>query len=258
MYVTHHNTVVDHRSRLHVQTSLNDNLKTPAKALEHLLKNLNTNGLGIWMSGKTVFLCKGWDRLLEDGLARAPANTLVTAVPLPVSHAPIQALALLGGKGGYRRVDDLEIPLPQRVRYPIIDRHGRLGSAIALRSVPATSAPLRSPILHPSLMAAPLSVLAQHRQPRSTENNSDLEMTSMYDNNKRFALLPFNMACEPFVPDRSPCRKRSSPELRLGMWVGGSSAERLLGILFRHGTERDFLHHLQRERALFKEPKDTR
>ena len=110
MYVTHHNTVIDHRSRLHVQTSLDSKPPTPAAALQHLLTTSpNINGLGVWMSARTVFVCRGWDRLLEQALARAAPSTLVTAVPLPASHAPIRALALLGRPGGYQKEDDLEL-----------------------------------------------------------------------------------------------------------------------------------------------------
>lgn len=258
MYVTHHNTVIDHRSRLHVQTSLDSKPPTPAAALQHLLTTSpNINGLGVWMSARTVFVCRGWDRLLEQALARAAPSTLVTAVPLPASHAPIRALALLGKTGGYQKEDDLELSLPQRVRYPVVDRHGRLGSAVALRPVPPTSVPLRSPLLHPSLVVGPLPLLLTRHRRRPPEN-ADLEMSHMWDGGTRFALLPFNMACEDFIPVRSHSRQQSSnPELQLGMWVGGSPAERLLGIIFRHGTERDFLHRLQRQRALFKAPKDT-
>lgn len=252
IYGVHHNTVDDHRSRIYVTTVAR--AREPISLSDAFGRLLQTavpaDTPVVWLSPGVSYLAPGWDVALESALALSPPGTLLTTVPLPPSSAPMTAQKLLSTEGF---VPDavLSLELPPRVRYPYLAPDGRLMCRTALRTLPRTATPPRTPFLHPAMVCGRAADL---RKKKRKECQGALALTRYFEGT-RFALLPFNLACARFraPPARPSDTALVTPESQLGMWGAGdgaAKAERLLGILLRHGSERDYEHLLQKVRAL--------
>ena len=259
MYGVHHNTVDDHRPRIYVTSVAR--AREPVRLSDVLGRLLQAavppNTPAVWLSPGVSYLAPGWDVALESAVALSPHGTLLTAVPLPPSAAPMAAQKLLSTEGF---VPDavLSRELPPRIRYPYLDHKGRLMARTALRTLPRTATPPRTPLLHPAMVCGRADDMRRHR---GSGEGGALALTRHFKGN-RFALVPFNILCAPFKspPARPSDEALVTPESRLGMWPGGDKAERLLGILLRHGSERDYDHLLQKVTALSRprRPRATR
>ena len=111
---------------------------------------------------------------------------------------------------------------------------------------------------------------------------SDLALSVFFAGSARYVLLPFNIFLSNFMACNPPSKNRHkhsvwqkialqtlgidmrkglvSPHLQLGMWPALQqkdhvSAERMLGIIRRHGSMRNYMYRLQKTNILSKQKK---
>ena len=255
-YSRHYNTLDDHRSRIHVYPLPRRGKQelTHTQALAKLIRMCNDEGLTpshqnstlVWIDASTTYIIPEWDTLLVDSIDKNP-RSIATSVPLHPKHSPITAEEVLGSRSFVSNEDLVNRFTNQRIKYPYLDRHGRMMSAYVSRNLSRSMIPPRSPFLHPCLVCGRGNTFfTRLNKNKITEcSSADFGPTMLLPG--LFSLLPFNLysvSFRPTKPKKETCTKMFpvSTDFRLGMWVGGSKAERLLGIILRYGSEQEFRH----------------
>lgn len=262
-YKKNKNTVEDYAQNVHVLTKpfrkrppglgkVVSSLVAAARK-RRLFKSRDTF---LWIDTAVTFVAPEWDRVLQ-GLD--VQHKMVTSVP----SDPKQ-----------------QDPLP---RFPFVNEKGRIRSQPFFKK--NTTRCLKTPVAHPYFVFGSVLSLTRSLSTANTHRPSDLERhlgpdfapTALFGQCCDFYVLPRPLCKARLLPSRLPPRKkhkqsfwqqwlqqntgvdlyngRVSAHIQLGMWPPGirqkgSDAERLLGILVRHGSENEYNYKLNKMRAL--------
>lgn len=289
-YKKHHNTVENFSTNIDIITKARHRKPLPKPQVWiECVRHAKEKGLDqphtyvLWLSSNTTYIVPHWDKQLLEVSVDAYDQTLLTAVPVRQAKAETPtASQILHSKAFVR---DLSYKLDTPVKFPVIDRTGRMRFHAFVKNIAYTNAGIQSPLLHPycvfglgKLFAKSVQEMAQ-RNYRTLERHlgKDLAPTGFFGRSARFCLLPFQLYVAHFTSSPPPPRKRHKrsewqqwvqrrlhidlskgrvpPDMQLGLWPPevagwGSDAERVLGILTRYGSEREYVYKKNKIKAL--------
>lgn len=284
-YQKHYNTVNNHKHQVHVSTrsSLHRKRKKTEALLElwKIVRKTETDFV-LCLSTDVIFICNRWEEKLQQILRNEPTNTVITTVPVRPSTS-LQTAESVFRSNNF--VYGLDKPLSGVVSYPYIGQNGRFQTAPFFKSFASTKTGCQSPLVHPEFAFTTkqlfdivskqmISIPTHNKLVRHVGN--DLALTVYFGNMARFSVAPINICASYFTSSPPPSKRRHknshwqqfvlkrfnidmvrgivAPEMQLGIWPPatswGSNAERILGIIRRHGSLADYRHKLQKKKAL--------